>query len=220
MAKKLILCVLFWLLLGSPVFAQAYMVYQPEPPVDSETDMFVFDEASGQFVASAPADSESTASDATTPTAYDYINYAAQLRAANDVYDDGMISDTYLNLAKGLLSYVPLEHDYVFARVGQYEYIFATGDFSAGFSGSGEPVRVYELSTRTGSNNRYSYVYYDDSSFSLTIGQGLVYSNLAPYPTLTGADRFTDIVYLIALVIACGFGLWFASLSFSTFSRR
>jgi len=210
----------FWLLLACPAFAQNYVVYQPEPPADELTDQFVFDEESGQFVASAPADSESTASEATTPTAYDYINYAAQLRAANDVYDDGMIQDSYLNLAKGLLHHVPLEHDYVFARVGQYEYIFATGDFSAGFSGSGEPVLVYELSTRSGSYNQYSYAFYEDSSFSLTVGQGLVYSNLAPYPTLTGTDRSTDILYVIALVIACVFGLWFASLAFYTFSRR
>lgn len=120
------------------------------------------------------------------------------------VYDDGMISNTYLEWARGLLPYVPFGKDYVFARTGQYQYIFAVGDFSEGFSDS--QAEIYQLDLSSGYNDTYSYMNYVDS-FRLSVNGGLVYSNVAPYPTLKGGDFSYEILFGISFAFAL-FGIW------------
>ena len=119
------------------------------------------------------------------------------------VYDDGMISSTYLDMARGLVKYVPFGQDYVFARIGQYEYIFAVGDFAEGFSGSAE---VWSLITAN-YNNNYSFSHYTDGSFSLSVGNGLVYSSVAPYPSLEGVD-YSYALFFVSAFALCLFAVW------------
>lgn len=119
------------------------------------------------------------------------------------VYDDGAISSTYLELARGLVKYVPFSKDYVFARVGQYEYVFAVGDFTEGFSGTADVWR-YVVG---GYNSNYSFTHTPSTSFSLSVGDGLVYSSVAPYPSLEGVNFSYAIVFITAFAV-CLFGVW------------
>lgn len=121
------------------------------------------------------------------------------------VYDDGFISNTYLDFARGLLHYVPLGKDYVFARTGQYQYVFAIGDFSSGFSDSQTEIFQLDLANNW-NDNSYTYMNYVDD-FYLSVGSGLVYSNIAPYPELRGGDYSYEIFFAIAFTIAM-FGVW------------
>lgn len=119
------------------------------------------------------------------------------------VYDQGTISSTYLEIAKGLIKYVPFNQDYVFARTGQYEYIFAVGDFNQGFSGSAEIWKIIV----GGYNTNYSFIHYTDSSFSLSVGNGMIYSSIAPYPSLEGVDFSYALMFISAFAL-CMFGIW------------
>lgn len=208
MAKKLILvffCI-FWL---CPVIAMAddYVVYQGEEFVEFESEDV------------APADSVdlwSADAGATTTSSYVYFEPFEPMPAATyPVLDDGMISNTYLDWARGMLVYLIPGQDYVFARTGQYQYIFAIGDFKDGFKGF---ANVYQLNlARSGST--YSYVHVVDSNFNLTVSNRLVYASVAPYPSLTGTDFSFAIFYLSAFVICLIFVFWLVRHAFMPFGR-
>lgn len=132
------------------------------------------------------------------------------------VYDDGFISSTYLDMAKGLISRVPFGKDYVFARTGQYQYIFAIGDFESGFSDS--QADIYQLDLANNWNDSYySYMNYVDS-FTLSTNGGMVYSNLAPYPDLKGSDFSYEILFGISFAF-CLLGIWSIIRHIPTFIR-
>lgn len=119
------------------------------------------------------------------------------------VYDQGTISSSYVDIAKGLIKYVPFGQDYVFARTGQYEYLFAIGDFEQGFSDYAEVWKIVV----GGYNSNYSFIHYTDSAFSLSVGNGLVYSSISPYPSLEGVDFSYALVFVSAFAL-CMFGIW------------
>lgn len=154
----------------------------------------------------APIGGIATASD-DGATAY-AVNYT--------VYDDGMISETYANYARGLLQYVKPGDDYVFARTGQYEYIFAHGDWDGDFSGE---ATIYEI-TLSNYNNTYSYYTFTDSNFRLSVGDGLVYSSIAPYPSLTGTDFTYGINLFLAFALCLTFCCWLIKHAFLSFGVR
>lgn len=154
----------------------------------------------------APADGIATASD-DGAAAYT-VNYT--------VYDDGMISDTYANYARGLLQYVKATEDYVFARTGQYEYIFAHGDWDGDFSGE---ATIYQINV-SNYNTNYSYDTFTDSNFSLSVGSGLVYSSIAPYPSLTGSDFTYGINLFLAFALCLMFVMFIIKHAFLSFGVR
>lgn len=203
MAKKLIFAICLLFLLSTPAYADDYTCWLGEAG----------EEYTGEFVAPAQADSESTASGATTPS---IIEWTITPYSSYTEYIDGMISTTYLDIAKGMLKHVTFGNDYVFARVGQYRYIFAYGDFSEGFSGS---ANVYILTTAY-SGNTYSWNHVYDTDFNLSVGNGLVYSNLQPYPTLSGSDYTDYIVFAIAFTMCMLFVTMIAKLCFESLFGR
>lgn len=180
-------CFLFLCLFSSFAFAES--VY-----TDSVLDVIAIDEDTVTVYAdSAEADGETVTASPTDITVY----------SSEAVYDDGMISSTYLDMARGLIKYVPFGQDYVFARTGQYEYIFAIGDFEEGFSGSSE---IWKITTGN-YNSNYSFNHYIDGSFSLSVGNGLIYSSVAPYPSLEGVNYSYALLFVSAFAL-CLFAVW------------
>lgn len=210
MAKRLIFfCCLFFVLLSSPAWAMDFVCfegYQIEDEVlpdetESATD--------------APADSEAGGAEVATGSAIIYeiqgLTDLIQPMSNYPSYEDGMISNTYFDFARGFLPRVRPGENYVFARTGQYQYIMAVGDFDDSFVGTAD---VYILNlARSGYD--YSYVYLPEEPFTLSVGSALVYSSVPGYPSLSGADRSSDLLLISALVILCLLGLWLARLVFS-----
>lgn len=174
-------------ILSSP--AQAETVY-----TESTLDVIAVDEQTVTLYADeADASGESVTAASNNITVY----------SSSIVYDEGTISTTYLEIARGLVKYVSFGQDYVFARTGQYEYLFAVGDFEEGFSGSAE---VWKIIVGNYSSN-YSFIHYTDSSFSLSVGDGVIYSSVSPYPSLEGNDYSYAILFVSSFVL-CLFGVW------------
>ncbi len=179
--------VIYSLILMLPSMAFAEEVY-----TESTIEVIAVDEETVTLYADqADADGESVQSS-------DITVYSSSV-----VYDQGTISSTYVDIAKGLVKYVPFGQDYVFARTGQYEYIFAVGDFETGFSGTAEVWKIIV----GGYNTNYSFTHYTDSAFSLSVGNGMIYSSVAPYPSLEGVDFSYALVFVSAFAL-CMFGIW------------
>lgn len=125
----------------------------------------------------------------------------------------GVISTSYLEYMRGYLGKLSPTQHYVGARTGQYEYIFAYGD-SLSFSGSlfsGTDVMV--LTWYTNGNGSFSHSM--QSSFSLSPGSYLVYSDLTDiYPSLadSSAVSLRQLVFVSAIFIS----FW----TFGQFMRR
>lgn len=184
-----VFCLFFYLcILSVPVHAET--VY-----TESTIDVIAVDEQTVTLYAE-PA--ESADGESVTVSSNDITVYSSSV-----VYDEGTISTTYLEIARGLIKYVPFGQDYVFARTGQYEYLFAVGDFEEGFSGSAE---IWKITTGNYSSN-YTFTHYTDSSFSLSVGSGLIYSSVSPYPSLEGVNFSYALVFVSAFAL-CMFGVW------------
>lgn len=217
MAKKLIVCLIFFLMVPSVALADVYQVYKGGLLYDEQESVGTDDAEQGsgdsqpEYMVVAGEGSDSGAALEPATTTDSAITFSQNSpRAIYPVYDDGLISGTYLDWAKGMLERVPIDSDYVFARTGQYEYIFACGKLSDTFNSEGNLIEVYSLNLgRSGST--YTYTHFTDSSFSLQVGGGLVYSSIAPYPTLTGSDFSYQFNFLIPFALCVGFGIWLFS---------
>lgn len=197
MAKKLIFFVFFlFCFVCSPAYAWDVYVGEDVPVNDSF-----------QLVAPDGSVANGSTEGATTES---ILGYEIMPMSNYTQYIDGFPSSSYIDWAKGFLPYVKPTEDYVFARTGQYQYIMAIGDFENGFSGSAT-VHVLNLAQY---NNQYSYIIYDDENFVLNVGQGLVYSSVAPYPTLTAEDFSGSLLFLGAFIICFLFVSWIASHAF------
>lgn len=101
---------------------------------------------------------------------------------------DGTISTTYLTIFQDVVAKLRINDDYVFYRSGQYEYALIAGDLNY----NGNTIRLNDSGTKYvltyqsnyGQDNYYHWEVSDISSFSLTLGDYLIYSNLGGYPTL------------------------------------
>lgn len=187
--RKVLLVCLCMLCLSVPSFAE-------EVYTESTLDVIAVDEQTVTLYAeqAESADGKSV----TGSSGQDITVYSSSV-----VYDEGTISTTYIEIARGLVKYVPFGKDYVFARTGQYEYIFAVGDFEQGFSGSAEIWKIIV----GGYNTNYSFTHYSDSSFSLSVGNGMIYSSVAPYPSLEGVNFSYALVFISSFAL-CMFGVW------------
>lgn len=195
MAKRLVLIVGFWLFLFAPAWADEWVCYEGYQ-IEEENVAAEGDQPEGLDEA---ATSTSQLFFDITP----FTNYPT--------YEDGFPSDQYVLWASRFLNKVGLMEHYVFARTGQYQYIMAIGDIDNTFTGS---ATVYVLNlARSGYD--YSYLVYEDSSFSLTRGQALVYSSYDGFPSLPGYDSSVDLFFLSSVLIMCGLGVWLARLVFS-----
>lgn len=182
------------LLVCISLFVLAQSAYAEEVYTESTLEVIAVDEQTVTLY----ADQAEAADGESVTASSDITVYSSAV-----VYDQGTISSTYLEIAKGLIKYVPFNQDYVFARTGQYEYIFAVGDFKQGFSGSAEIWKIVV----GGYNTNYSFIHYTDSSFSLSVGNGMIYSSIAPYPSLEGVDFSYALMFISAFAL-CMFGIW------------
>lgn len=195
MAKRLVLIVSFWFLLFAPAWADEWVCYEGYQ-IEEEN-------------VAAEGDQPEGLDEAATSTSQIYFDIMPFTNYPT--YEDGFPADQYVLWASRYLNKVGLMEHYVFARTGQYQYIMAIGDIDSAFTGS---ATVYVLNlARSGYD--YSYLVYEDSSFSLTRGQALVYSSYDGFPSLPGYDRSVDLLFLSSLVIMCGLGVWLARLVFS-----
>lgn len=196
MAKRLVLIVFFWLLLFVPAWADEWVCYEGYQIEEEEN-------------VAAEGDQPEGLDEAATSTSQIYFDITPFTNYPT--YEDGFPADQYVLWASRYLNKVGLMEHYVFARTGQYQYVMAIGDFDSTFTGS---ATVYVLNlARSGYD--YSYLVYEDSSFSLTRGQALVYSSHDGFPSLPGYDRSVDLLFLSSVLIMCGLGVWLARLAFS-----
>lgn len=126
---------------------------------------------------------------------------------------EGSISSTLLDIADN----VPMtfSDDYVFYRSGQYEYKLVYGNlaYNNGTFLLVDPLTEVTISQVTqtgyGSTSYYSYEQSELTSFQLSPGNFLVYSNLGGYPNLNeGGDSYYEAVQTVLLcAIICIFAL-------------
>ena len=196
MAKRIALIFVFWLSLFAPAWADEWVCYEGYQIEEEESGAAEGDQPEGLGEA---ATSSSQIFFDITP----FTNYPT--------YEDGYPADQYVLWASRFLNKVRLGQSYVFARTGQHQYIMAIGDIDSSFTGS---ATVYVLNLAH-SGYDYSYVVYEDSSFSLIRGTSLVYSSYDGYPSLPGYDRSVDLYVISAVVIFGLLGVWLARLVFS-----
>lgn len=118
------------------------------------------------------------------------------------IYDIGLLDDistfivqqygvgtTNLEIFDRIAAKLPLGVDYVYFRDSQYVYSLVYGDLSySGSSFSGSGCTRIDYNTYTGSSQQPTFSVSHPSSFSLSVGNWLVYSNLGDYPMLGGAQ--------------------------------
>lgn len=182
-------------------------VSEPEEPTKSSVPEMVVD-GSGDSVAavSSPvADSDGMADGEEQQPEED--NSPALLSSYQPA--DYTLGTSNVAIFSGLVSKVPWGQHYVYWRDGQYTYRFAYGKltFANGrFTGDGNEITVISYDTESGYNSSYTYTSSVDSSFVLTPGNRLVYSDLGDYPGL--ADKEVQKYATMAAFVLCAAAFW------------
>lgn len=124
-----------------------------------------------------------------------------------------------ISIFSGLVSKVPWGQHYVYWRDGQYSYRFAYGDIElTGTTFKGD-VTIVTYSQPGGSGSYYTWNTVKDSSFTLSAGNRLVYSDLGDYPGLSDREVLKNVEALLLVVTgSCLFAL-FERLRRSCFRR-
>lgn len=161
------------------------------------------------------SDTESGDSDSVLESVYEIM----PLQNYNTYY--GSITSTYFEYMRGFLSKLGFKDHYVAARVSQYDYIFAYGEnlvFNGSFSGS--DITVITFNTY----NNGSYSSSVQSSFSLSPGSYMVYSDLSGiYPSLATSSDFSlrQIVLVLGIaIVSYTVGCFFIRKAVKSHSRR
>lgn len=132
---------------------------------------------------------------------------AAGQAHADTVYDEGTISTTYLEYAKGVVAGKMPGDSYVFFRGGQYNYTLIVSDNLKHEGGRfvADTVTRYTWTVNSGYNTVPTYEVSTDISFSLSAGSTMVYSNLGDYPSLEdGGVIYGQITALLLAVLLLG----------------
>lgn len=142
--------------------------------------------------------------------------------SAYSIYTDGNISTTYVTYFRDISNKIPSGSDYVFFRAGQNEYVMVVGNLklSSGKITSTGSVKVYSIYTSGNYNSTYNYSETTESSFSLSVGSSLIYSNLGNYPNLIERNDVYAFSALILLGVGVGCYLLRSVFSFSLRSRH
>ena len=122
---------------------------------------------------------------------------------------DGTISSTYIDIFKQFD--ISINDDYVFFRSEQYQYTMLVGDIDYSndtftLNGNGKLYTlVYNTGTGYGANTYYSRNVSDVSSYSITTGGRLVYSNLGDFPILSerGDIYAYTSAFLLSVIFLC-----------------
>lgn len=114
------------------------------------------------------------------------------------------VGTSNLEIFDRIVSKIPFGSDYVYFRDSQYVYSLVYGDLSfSGSSFSGSGVTRIDYNTYTGSSSQPTFSRSTVSSFNLSVGNWLVYSNLGHYPSLGGDDNLYryDVLTQVCLLL-------------------
>lgn len=123
---------------------------------------------------------------------------------ARDFNVSDNVGTSNVSLFSGLTGKVSPVDDYVYARTGDYQYVFAWGDLDLSgslFSGPCDYV-VYER-VNSSYNSQYTYTVFHDDNFQLNAGNYIVYSSLGKYPLIGGNDNVRWLAPLTVFVALC-----------------
>lgn len=125
------------------------------------------------------------------------IDYIEPLSDYSTYY--GAIGSTYLEYMRGFLPKLGFKDHYVAARTSNYDYVFAYGDLEyTGTLFRGSNITVIRWNTY----NTGTYYHGMESSFNLSPGGYMVYSDLSDfYPSLADTAGFSSRQIFILLVI-------------------
>lgn len=126
--------------------------------------------------------------------------------SAATVYQ-GTISSTYLNYFKDMCVNIKFDDDYVLYRSSENEYTMVVGDLNYEnkvFSGSNCVSYTIKNNSSGYTSTHHSFIKSTSNSFSLSVDDYLVYSNLGGYP-----DIITEEGYYakVTLIVVCVIGL-------------
>lgn len=117
---------------------------------------------------------------------------------------DGSISSSYVTYFKDILAGVPFNKNYVAFRSGQYTYTMVVGELE--YNGNSLTLigdgKEYIFTTSSGYNSYPTYNVYDITSFSLSLGDYLVYSDLGDYPQLMERGEKYEVFTAVLLCVA------------------
>lgn len=149
------------------------------------------------------------------------IEQLAETLADYNAEDGYNLGTTYQTIFAGVAYKVPFGQHYVYWRDSQYSYKFAYGDIELNgseFVGN-DVITVCSYDTSNGYNSVYSWTTRNESNFSLSANDALVYSDLGSYPDIfnrRGLQNETGLFY--AVVCFCIWKL-FSNLRKSAFGR-
>lgn len=127
--------------------------------------------------------------DSTLPTEYALVDESGTLFAVpySSYTPSYGVGTSNLELFRGVVYTLPYGQHYVYFRTGQYDYRLAySKDLSlSGTTFTGTNVTLITYNTYYTSGSQPTYTYSSQSSFSLSAGNYLVYSDLGYYPALT-----------------------------------
>lgn len=119
------------------------------------------------------------------------------------------VGTTNINLFSGVVHKLPYGVHYVYWRESQYVYTIAYGR-ALELSGSvfkGSDITLVSYNTYTGGSSQSTWTRSMQGSFTLSVGNYLVWSDLGDYPQLV--ERRTGDYAQTCCVILCSFALYY-----------
>lgn len=117
---------------------------------------------------------------------------------------DGSLSSTYTQYCRDIIGGLGFDDHYIYFRSGQYEYSLIVGDID--YAGNtftlADVGTIYKFSTDSGYNSTFTYTVSSLDSFSLSVSDRLVYSDLGNYPQLVELGSKYEILQTLILFIA------------------
>lgn len=120
-------------------------------------------------------------------------------------YNQGNISTTYVQYFDDIIDGLPVNHSYVAARTGQYEYILHSSDnlkYSNGQFTSNDGI-TYKFSTNGSYNSTYDYSVNIEHGFSLNTNSQMVYSSIGDFPRLDERGSLFEFAIIFTAVVCC-----------------
>ena len=116
---------------------------------------------------------------------------------------EGTISTTYITIFRDIAAKISPFDDYVFYRSNQNDYTLVCGDLRLDADRiTAEAVTIYTINADNSYNSTYRYTVSNGGSFSLDVGENLVYSNLGNYPDLIERNSYETTAILVVLCVA------------------
>lgn len=124
------------------------------------------------------------------------------IETISDIYDEGTLNSTYTTYFRDYVGHLGLDDHYVYARTGQYVYTLFYGDIS--LDGTtfrmGKCTRV-DITTSSGYNSSYTMSSTNINSYTLNVGNNIVYSDLGAYPMFEGRGEVFQYVQTITICV-------------------